>query len=153
MDKSKAEHLLTAQIVRLLTPHFSAARLSQDRLFQRLGNDLAPANVLMDDVTAALRALIAEGSVEEVETGYQLTTAGLIATRPPGDEMTGLSVQVRRDQKRMGGMKYPGRQGVVLYENSCGRSSPGGLWYVRLVATKRSGERVETFWGTELDVL
>lgn len=153
MGKSEFSQLLSAAIVRLLTPHCSAARLGRDRLFQRLESDLSPATMSMEDLTAALSALVVDGMVEEVPTGFQLTKAGLIATRPPGDEMTGRSVQVRRDQKRMGGMKYPGRQGVVIYENSCGRNSPGGLWYVRLDATNRAGERVETFWGTELDAI
>lgn len=151
MGQSEFGNLLAASIVRLLTPHCSAARLSRDRLFQRLGNDLAPANLLLEDLAAALDALIADGTVEETATGYQLTKSGLIATRPPGDEMTGLPVQVRRDQKRMGGMKCPGREGVVVSENTFGRNSPGGLWNVRLDATKRAGERIDTFWGTELD--
>jgi len=151
MDHSEFRSLLTASIVHLLTPHCSAARLSRDRLFQRLGNDLAAANLLMEDVDAAIETLVAEGTVEEAGAGYQLTKAGLIATRPPGDEMTGMAVQVRRDQKRMGGMKCPGREGVVVSENTFGRNSPGGLWNVRLDATKRAGERIDTFWGTELD--
>lgn len=153
MDQSKAEHLLTAQIVRLLTPHCSSARLGRDRIFQRLGDELAPATVAMADLTSALDALVKAGTVEEVETGYQLTKAGLVATRPPGDEMTGLSVKVRSDQNRLGGAKYPGRVGTVLEQNSCGRGDSGGLWYVRLDPTTRAGERVETFWGKELDRL
>jgi len=107
----------------------------------------------MADIVTALDTLIVDAMVEADGDGYQLTKAGLLATRLPGDEMTGLSVKVRRDQKRIGGMKCPGREGTVIYENSCGRSSPSGLWYVRLDATKSSGERVETFWGTELDFL
>lgn len=153
MGQSEYSNLLSASIVRLLTPHCSAARLSRDRIFQRLEKDLAPAAVAMCDVAAGLVSLVSDGMVEEVETGYQLTKAGLVATRPLGDEMTGLSVKVRSDQNRLGGAKYPGRVGTVIEENSCGRGDSGGLWYVRLDPTTRAGERVETFWGKELDRL
>lgn len=60
-------------------------------------------------------------------------------------------VQVRHDQRRLGGPKYPGRVGVVVEENKNGR--PEGLWYVRLEATKRAKERTECFWTRDLDIL
>lgn len=153
MGKTEFSQLLRAAIFRLLTPHCSSVRLSRARLLHQLENDFATVSVSVDDLDAALGALVADGIVEEVKTGYELTKAGLIATRLPGDEMTGLSVQVRRDQKRLGGMKHPGRKGVVVYENRNGRGSNGGLWYVRLNETKRVIERTDTFWGTELEIL
>lgn len=62
----------------------------------------------------------------------------------------GASVTVRKDQRRLGGPKYPGRTGTVIEENGFGR--PEGLWYVRLNATKRAKERIESFWTGDLDV-
>ena len=64
----------------------------------------------------------------------------------------GMRVCVKQEQNRLGGPHYPGRVGTVLRENECGRAT-GGLWYVRLAATQRGKERVETFWTSELEVL
>ncbi len=44
-----------------------------------------------------------------------------------------------------------GRIGTVLRENEFGRGThEGGLWYVRLEATKRAKECVEMFCGADL---
>jgi hypothetical protein len=71
----------------------------------------------------------------------QLNTPSLIGAR----------VEVRRDQRRLGGAKYPGRTGVVIDENKFGR--PEGLWHVRLEPTNRAKERTKLFWTGDLDVL
>jgi hypothetical protein len=71
----------------------------------------------------------------------QLNTPSLIGAR----------VQVRHNQRRLGGAKYPGRTGVVTDENTFGR--PEGLWHVQLEPTKRAKERTELFWTGDLDVL
>lgn len=58
-------------------------------------------------------------------------------------------VIARYNQRRLGGDKYPGRTGIVIEENFHGRSD-GGLWYVKLYATSRAKERLETFWSRDL---
>jgi hypothetical protein len=64
----------------------------------------------------------------------------------------GAKVVVKREQNRLGGPHYPGRTGVVILENTCGRAS-GGSWYVHLDATRRGKERVELFGTRELELL
>lgn len=62
-------------------------------------------------------------------------------------QVVGASAQRR---VRLGPAKHPGRGGTVVSRNPCTRDDCGGLWYVRLDATGRARERVETFWGDEL---
>lgn len=64
----------------------------------------------------------------------------------------GARVVVKREQNLLSGPHYPGRTGVVIEENICGRAS-GGYWYVRLDATRRAKERVELFCTRELELL
>lgn len=59
---------------------------------------------------------------------------------------------VIRHMPNLGRPHYPGRTGVVIEENICGRAS-GGYWYVRLDATRRAKERVELFCTRELELL
>lgn len=145
-------HAVEAAIVALLTPHAHAQRLSASRLQARLEGFEDAEYGTPASVEAALLRLIAAGMVEETTLGYQLTCRGLIATRLPGDTLTGHHVAVRPDQNRIGGPKYPGRIGIVLRQNHAGRN-PDGLWHVRLEPTARAGERVELFCTKELDVL
>jgi hypothetical protein len=67
----------------------------------------------------------------------------------------GMIVRVKREQPgRIGGPKCPGREGEVLSLNSCSRpEKDSGLWNVRLRATNRAKERVDTFWGKDLEIL
>ncbi|MBK4736111.1 hypothetical protein [Noviherbaspirillum pedocola] len=145
-------HPIEAAIVTLLTPHANAQRLAASRLHARLEGFDDSAHASLAAVEAALLRLIASGMIEAAEQGYQLTRQGLMATRLPGDMLTGEHVAVRHDQTRLGGPKYPGRRGIVLRQNQAGRK-PDGLWHVRLEPTNRAGERVELFWTKELDVL
>lgn len=63
----------------------------------------------------------------------------------------GMRVQVKREQDRLGGPLYPGREGVVVDINEFGKSMNGGLWYVLLRKTKRAKERIELFAGGDLE--
>jgi hypothetical protein len=64
----------------------------------------------------------------------------------------GARVRVKRQQVLLCGPRYPGRVGIITAENPFGRDN-GGLWYVRLEATPRAGERVTTFYSSELEIL
>lgn len=69
-------------------------------------------------------------------------------------DLIGKKVKVKADQpNRLGKAKYPGRLGVVTKKNGCGGSDRGGLWYVRLESTAKGAQRLEHFWGDELEVL
>jgi hypothetical protein len=70
-------------------------------------------------------------------------TSGLLAVRE------GIRVRIKTKQERIGGAKYPGREGVVQSANSVGRD----YWYVRLAATARAAERDELFGLDALEVL
>lgn len=71
------------------------------------------------------------------------------------DISIGMEVAISRQQNRLGGPKYPGRSGVVVGENENGKFNHlkqlEGLWYVKLAATNRAKERVESFWSKELE--
>lgn len=64
----------------------------------------------------------------------------------------GARVRVKREQVLLCGPRYPGRIGTVTAENPYGRDN-GGLWYVRLEATRRAQEHVTTFYSSELEIL
>ena len=64
----------------------------------------------------------------------------------------GTRVRVRRESVLLCGPRYPGRTGTVTAENEFGRDN-GGLWYVRLEATRRAREQVTTFYSSELEIL
>jgi len=70
-------------------------------------------------------------------------TAGLLAVRE------GIRVRIKTKQARLGGDKYPGREGIVQSENGIA----GDYWNVRLTATARAQERVELFSLDMLEVL
>jgi hypothetical protein len=70
-------------------------------------------------------------------------TSGLLAVRE------GTRVRVKSQQARIGGAKYPGREGVVQSSNCIGQD----YWYVRLAATARAAERDELFGLDALEVL
>lgn len=70
-------------------------------------------------------------------------TSGLLAMRE------GIRVRVKFKQARIGGAKYPGREGVVQRSNCIGQD----YWYVRLAATARAAERDELFSLDELEML
>lgn len=61
----------------------------------------------------------------------------------------GFRVRVKSEQSRIGGAKYPGREGIVQRENG----TAGDYWIVRLAATARAQERSELFSVDELEVL
>ena len=61
----------------------------------------------------------------------------------------GIRVRIKTKQARIGGAKYPGREGVVQRENGTG----GDYWNVRLTATTRAKERIELFGNDDLEVL
>lgn len=63
----------------------------------------------------------------------------------------GMRVRVRREQDRISGALYPGREGVVVADNFCGANMDGGYWYVLLRGTKRAKERVVLFPGMYLE--
>jgi len=65
----------------------------------------------------------------------------------------GMRVRVKREQNRIGGPLYPGREGVVVADNICGSDRGDGYWYVLLRATRRAKERIELFQGTHLDAI
>ncbi len=67
----------------------------------------------------------------------------------------GVRVQVNRDQHlvRGGPPHYPGRKGVVVGRNPCGKDDHKGLWYVDLEATNRAKARQASFWGAELSII
>lgn len=64
----------------------------------------------------------------------------------------GTRVRVKREPILLCGPRYPGRTGIVTAENEFGRDN-GGLWYVRLEATRWARERVTTFYSSELEIL
>ncbi len=64
----------------------------------------------------------------------------------------GARVRVKREPILLCGPRYPGRTGIVTAENEFGRDN-GGLWYVRLEATRWARERVTTFYSSELEIL
>lgn len=70
-------------------------------------------------------------------------TAGLLAVRE------GIRVRIKTKQSRLGGDKYPGREGIVQSENGIASD----YWNVRLTATARAQERVELFGLDMLEVL
>jgi hypothetical protein len=61
----------------------------------------------------------------------------------------GIRVRVKGNQGRIGGDKYPGREGIVQGENG----TTGVYWNVLLTATTRAQERVELFNVDALEVL
>jgi len=64
----------------------------------------------------------------------------------------GMRVRVMREQDRISGPLYPGREGVVVADNFCGANMDGGYWYVLLRGTKRAKERVVLFPGMHLEI-
>lgn len=81
--------------------------------------------------------------VDLVRMKQRAAKAGLLAVRE------GILVRVKFNQARIGGDKYPGREGVVQSENGVN----GEYWNVRLAATTRAQERTELFSLDTLDVL
>lgn len=67
------------------------------------------------------------------------------------DIRVGLRVRVKAKQQIIGPARYPGRVGVILRQNPMGGSEAGGMWYVRLDATERAKERIEPFFGRDLE--
>ncbi|MDD5388965.1 MAG: hypothetical protein PHD37_06450 [Gallionellaceae bacterium] len=65
----------------------------------------------------------------------------------------GMRVRVKREQNRICGPLYPGRDGVVVADNFCGSDMDDGYWYVLLRATRRAKERIELFPGTHLEAI
>lgn len=65
----------------------------------------------------------------------------------------GMRVRVKREQNRISGPHYPGREGVVVADNVCGANKDGGLWYVLLRSTNRAKERIELFPGMHLEII
>jgi hypothetical protein len=61
----------------------------------------------------------------------------------------GTRVRIKSKQARIGGAKYPGREGVVQSSNCVNQD----YWYVRLTATARAAERDELFGLNALEVL
>lgn len=77
------------------------------------------------------------------EMKQRAAKAGLLAVRE------GIRVRVKFNQARIGGDKYPGREGAVQSENG----TNGEYWNVRLAATARAQERLELFSLDALEVL
>lgn len=86
-----------------------------------------------------------------IHTDQASESAGTVDVKADVAEI-GKHVVVRHNQRRLGGDKYPGRKGIVVDENTLGRSD-GGLWYVRLFPTSRAKERIESFWSRDLQVV
>lgn len=63
-------------------------------------------------------------------------------------ELIGKRVRIRKNQRRLGGDKYPGRYGTVLRTNVCDDK----LFYIVLEPTARAKERIETFWQDDFFV-
>jgi hypothetical protein len=61
----------------------------------------------------------------------------------------GIRVHVKSNQARIGGDRYPGREGIVQSDSGVAT----GYWNVRLTATTRARERDELFSLDALDVL
>lgn len=102
-------------------------------------HDVVGARVIFgfpEDAHSSLKADLAE-------LKQRAAKAGLLAVRE------GIRVRVKFNQARIGGDKYPGREGVVQSENG----TNGEYWNVRLAATARAHERVELFSVDALDVL
>jgi hypothetical protein len=89
-----------------------------------------------DDAHSSLKA-------DLVQLKERAASAKLLAVRE------GIRVRIKTDQARLGGDKYPGREGIVQNENG----SAGDYWNVRLIATARAQERVELFSVDALEVL
>lgn len=89
-----------------------------------------------DHVHSSLKADLAE--LKE-----QAATASMLALRE------GIRVRVKSNQARLGGAKFPGREGIIQSENCIS----GNYWNVRLLATNRAQERVELFDEHALEVL
>jgi hypothetical protein len=89
-----------------------------------------------DDAHSSLKGDLAELKQRSL-------TAGLLAVRE------GIRVRIKTNQARIGGDKYPGREGIVQSENG----TAGDYWNVRLTATTRAQERVELFSLDMLEVL
>jgi hypothetical protein len=89
-----------------------------------------------DDAHSSLKADLAE-------LKQRSAAAGLLAVRE------GIRVRIKTKQARLGGDKYPGREGIVQSENGIA----GDYWNVRLTATARAQERVELFSLDMLEVL
>lgn len=81
--------------------------------------------------------------VDLAELKKRSSTTGLLAVRE------GIRVRIKTNQARIGGDKYPDREGIVQ-SNNCVATD---YWYVRLTATARAPERVELFSVDALDVL
>lgn len=77
------------------------------------------------------------------ELKQRAATASLLAVRE------GIRVRIKSGQARIGGDKYPGREGIVQSDNG----TTGDYWNVRLMATSRAAERVELFDIKDLVVL
>lgn len=151
-DQLAVDARIEDAITLAMTPHRYAARVARHHLVQRVSMILKDNGISDAEVQEAVRSLVDRGMVEEVPEGYQLTVEGLRQTREKGAELTGARVKVHAAQsKRMGPPKCPGRTGTVLHQNRFGKGDSGGLWNVRLDATKRASEKIETFWGVELE--
>lgn len=77
------------------------------------------------------------------ELKKRAATVGLLAVRE------GIRVRIKSNQARIGGDKYPGREGIVQSENGTGN----GYWNIQLTATARAKERLELFILDALEVL
>jgi hypothetical protein len=89
-----------------------------------------------EDAHSSLKADLAE-------LKQRAATNGCLSVRE------GIRVRVKSNQARIGGDKYPGREGIVQQENG----DSGKYWYVRLAATSRAKERVELFDVDALEIL
>jgi len=89
-----------------------------------------------NDAHSSLKADLAE-------LKHRSMTAGLLAVRE------GIRVRIKTNQARLGGDKYPGREGVVQRQNG----TIGDYWIVRLSSTARAQERMELFSLDQLEVL
>jgi hypothetical protein len=81
--------------------------------------------------------------VDLAEMKKRSATTGLLAVRE------GIRVRIKTNQARIGGDKYPGREGIVQSDNGVAPD----YWNVRLAATSRAPQRVELFSVDALEVL
>lgn len=89
-----------------------------------------------DDAHSSLKGDLAE-------LKKRASATGLLAMRE------GIRVRIKTNQARIGGDKYPGREGIVQSDNGVAPD----YWNVRLTATARAPERVELFSVDALEVL
>lgn len=61
--------------------------------------------------------------------------------------------EAQQAKRRLGPAHYPNRQGLIVGRNPVAGDDRGGLFYVRLDATRRARQREVSFWGDELVLL